>query len=565
VVQRHFTVGLFGGVMVFGLAGCQSQSIQPSFNSAAQSAPQLPPLPQAPQIQVYMNQNPAASYAEPYRQQTRPGDNLEQHIIDAIATARTSVEVAVQEFRLPGIAQALRDRHQAGVNVRVILENTYSRPLSQLTPATTANLTERGQQRFQEARQLIDLNGDGSLSPDEIQQRDALVILDRARIPRIDDTADGSAGSNLMHHKFVVIDGQRVIVTSANFTTSDVHGDFKTFKSRGNANNLLDFNSPGLAQLFRQEFDLMWGDGVGGKPDSLFGSKKPARPAKRVMVGSVPVQVQFSPNTPATPWKNTSNGLISKILNRAKQSISMALFVFSDQQLVDGLQPLHHRGVAIKTLIDPSFMYRSYSSGLDMLGVRVIENCQYDAEHRPWNPAIATVGVPRMPPGDLLHHKFGIVDQRTVVTGSHNWTAAANTGNDETVLVIHSPIVAAHYQREFERLYQPAILGIPPAIRKKVAQQARDCANQAIERQRTEPTIPPLRQTQKMGAAASKMVNLNTASQAELEGLPGVGAGLAKRIIAARQQRPFNSLADFDQVSGVGPSLINRLKHQVTW
>jgi phosphatidylserine/phosphatidylglycerophosphate/cardiolipin synthase-like enzyme len=52
----------------------------------------------------------------------------------------------------------------------------------------------------------------------------------------------------------------------------------------------------------------------------------------------------------------------------------------------------------------------------------------------------------------LLHNKFGIIDQETVITGSHNWTEAANKGNDETVLVVHSAIVAAHYQREFERL-----------------------------------------------------------------------------------------------------------------
>jgi len=48
-------------------------------------------------------------------------------------------------------------------------------------------------------------------------------------------------------------------------------------------------------------------------------------------------------------------------------------------------------------------------------------------------------------------------------------------------------------------------------------------------------------------------VDLNTASQEELENLPGVGLKLAERIIAARQQRPFTSLAALDQVPGIGP------------
>ncbi|MEX0272364.1 ComEA family DNA-binding protein [Leptolyngbyaceae cyanobacterium UHCC 1019] len=60
-------------------------------------------------------------------------------------------------------------------------------------------------------------------------------------------------------------------------------------------------------------------------------------------------------------------------------------------------------------------------------------------------------------------------------------------------------------------------------------------------------------------------VNLNSASQAELETLPGVGPGLAKRIIAARQQKRFTSLADVDQVSGVGPKLLQKLKDKIIW
>ena len=69
-------------------------------------------------------------------------------------------------------------------------------------------------------------------------------------MPLLDDTADGSAGSGLMHHKFVVIDRQRVLTGSANFTSSGLHGDAGQTSSRGNVNHLLQLNSPELAQLF---------------------------------------------------------------------------------------------------------------------------------------------------------------------------------------------------------------------------------------------------------------------------------------------------------------------------
>ncbi|MGI0485639.1 helix-hairpin-helix domain-containing protein [Pantanalinema rosaneae CENA516] len=175
-----------------------------------------------------------------------------------------------------------------------------------------------------------------------------------------------------------------------------------------------------------------------------------------------------------------------------------------------------------------------------------------------------------------------------MITGSHNWTAAANTGNDETVLVIHNPVVAAHYQREFERLYTNAILGVPPAIRHKAAEQQRQCAKlqataaTAISGSPSDrppsPTPQVRRATTRPQQAANRTtvpaqrsphsnprVNLNTATQAELEALPGVGPSLAKRIIAARQRQPFRSLADLDRVSGVGPKLLTKLKDHVTW
>ncbi|NES06155.1 MAG: hypothetical protein F6K22_27125, partial [Okeania sp. SIO2F4] len=43
-----------------------------------------------------------------------------------------------------------------------------------------------------------------NISQDEINRRDALIILSNAGVPLIDDTADGSKGSGLMHHKFLV-------------------------------------------------------------------------------------------------------------------------------------------------------------------------------------------------------------------------------------------------------------------------------------------------------------------------------------------------------------------------
>jgi competence ComEA-like helix-hairpin-helix protein len=546
-------------LLTIGFALCgQQEEEQP------QLSPSLIPLPQDPLLQVYFNQSLTSSYTEPYRQQTRPGDDLEKLVMEAIASAESTVDVAVQEFRLPGIARVLSDRQRSGIKVRAIVEHMYSRPWSDFSAQELAKLPERERDRYQEFVQLADTNKDGKLSIDEINKNDALLIIKNAGIPIIDDTADGSKGSGLMHHKFVVIDRKKIILTSANFTTSDVHGDFKTPASRGNANNLLKVENAQLAQLFTQEFNIMWGDGPGGKPDSKFGVKKPFRPMQKIKVGDTTVTVQFSPTSKTLPWEKSVNSLINQNLGIAKKSVNLALFVFSAQRLANTLEIEAQRGVAVRALIDSNFIYRSYSEGLDMMGATLIEHCQLEADNRPWKQPLTTVGVPMLSMGDRLHHKFGVVDANTVITGSHNWSEAANHGNDETLLAIDSPVVAAHFEREFDRLYKGAILGVPLRIKQRIDARKKEC--ESVQAPSKSAIIARGNTANKFQIVdAKKLINLNTASQEELETLPGVGPKLAEKIMVARKQQPFTSLDDVARVQGVGEKILDRWRDRVTF
>jgi competence ComEA-like helix-hairpin-helix protein len=62
---------------------------------------------------------------------------------------------------------------------------------------------------------------------------------------------------------------------------------------------------------------------------------------------------------------------------------------------------------------------------------------------------------------------------------------------------------------------------------------------------------------QQLAAAKAKKIDLNSATQAELEGLKGIGASLAGKIIAAR---PFKSIDDLKNVSGIGQATFDDLK-----
>jgi phosphatidylserine/phosphatidylglycerophosphate/cardiolipin synthase-like enzyme len=430
---------------------------------------QVSKLPQDGSIQIYFNHNQAVEFTEPYRQKTRRGDDLAAKLVNEIDSARSQIDVAVQELQLPNIAQALVAKAQTGVKVRVILENNYSHPLSGLTASEIDTLTTREREHYQEFQQLVDIDRDGTLSQAEINQRDALIILRNGGIAIIDDTADGSKGSGLMHHKFMVVDGKETIVTSANWTMSDIYGDFSHPDSEGNQNNLVQIQSGELAQVFTNEFNLMWGDGTTGNPSSQFKARKPARPPVEILVGKTRVWVQFSPTSQQQAWEDSTNGSIGKLIGTSHDRVDLALFVFSEPGLGSILQSQDLKGVKIRGLIDRQFAYRDYSSALALMGADS-DRCQAVKTNV---RALDTIGVPTLPPGDLLHHKFAVIDRQTVITGSHNWSSAANHHNDETLLIIQdNPTVAAHFDREFDRLYQNAVLGLPEKLQRKGCRSA---------------------------------------------------------------------------------------------
>ena len=66
------------------------------------------------------------------------------------------------------------------------------------------------------------------------------------------------------------------------------------------------------------------------------------------------------------------------------------------------------------------------------------------------------------------------------------------------------------------------------------------------------------------GGSAGGLVNLNTASEAELETLPGIGPVTAQKILAWRAEHGrFTAVAELQEVSGIGPKTLAQLEPYV--
>ena len=423
-------------------------------------------------VKSYFNQNEQQTYIDPYRKIERKGDDLERIILDEIRSAKKSIFLAVQELRLPLVAQALIEKFNQGIDVRIVLEHNYNynaldlpappvNEESEATPPSSLNI-------------FIDTNRNGVLEKEELEARDAIYMIQKAKLPLIDDASDGTSGSGLMHHKFMIIDGKKTLVSTANFTLGCIHGDYHRPQSRGNANSLVVVNSVLFSKIFLDEFQQLWGNGRRGN----FGHKKTYRGPQRVMVQDTEIIVQFSPTSQRFNWNESVNGLISKQISEARKSVRAALFVFSDQRLANTMQDVQDKGASIGVIVEPGFAWRDYSELLDLAGTRMLgPKCTYEADNNPWSKPADEFGMARPADGDMLHHKFAVIDEQVTVVGSQNWTASANHVNDETLLVIKNRSVSESYSREYRRVKRTAFMGLPRWITAQIEKNERECAS----------------------------------------------------------------------------------------
>lgn len=429
---------------------------------------------------VYFNHKDNAFYYDPYRRGLlRKGDNLEKVLIDAVNSAKKTVYIAVYDFDLPLLAKALAEaKQQRKLDVRIILDNdTTNIHEYALKGAPTKIMSKNNGEneellkKIKNLRDNIDLNKDGNITLDERKERDALFIMENAKIPIIDDTHDGSAGSGLMHHKFTIIDDDQVVLSSSNYTWSCTHGDVNDARSIGNANSMIHFRSVGLNKFFKEEFMIMWGGRASNT--SKFGVNKPVRPIRSIAFGNSKIDLSFSPHRADVPYDKRPLGMIASLIDKSQRSTEIALFVYSEQNISNILEQKSRtiRGYNIKAVGDKRFYLRHYSDFLDMMGVQIKNstNCKPQENNHVWEkPLINAAGVTNLGEADKFHHKFALIDNKVLAYGSLNWSQASDETNDEFFLIIRDPYIVNSYRKGLNHIYQNTYWGLSPGQKEQI-------------------------------------------------------------------------------------------------
>jgi competence ComEA-like helix-hairpin-helix protein len=68
---------------------------------------------------------------------------------------------------------------------------------------------------------------------------------------------------------------------------------------------------------------------------------------------------------------------------------------------------------------------------------------------------------------------------------------------------------------------------------------------------------------QARAGSSTGVVNVNTASAAQIALLPGIGIAKARAIIARREQKPFKTVDDLLAVKGIGKALLSKVRGRV--
>ena len=246
-----------------------------------------------------------------------------------------------------------------------------------------------------------------------------------------------SSAYAIMHNKFVIFDANHadpnrpwVWTGSTNWTELQIEGP--------DQNNAIAIQDQALALAYKLKFDEMWGSSTltPNLIQSKFGPYKTDNTPHTFIIGGKTVESYFSPSD------DTNTHIISSI-NTANSDIDIATMLITRSDITSALLDKFNSGMTNINLVTDT----QNPSGNQFLAIQA---------------SLSPYHVVKSSFSGIMHHKFMVVDNfdptsdPLVLLGSHNWSTAAQTKNDENTLIVHDANIANQYYQSFAYLYLQA-------------------------------------------------------------------------------------------------------------
>jgi len=146
--------------------------------------------------------------------------------------------------------------------------------------------------------------------------------------------------------------------------------------------------------------------------------------AADLTLNNASIRVFFSP-------KDGCTDAINKVLVQARQEILVQAYSFTSAPIAKALVNAHKRGVKVQAILDKSQRSEKYTSATFLTNAGI--PTYIDDKHA------------------IAHNKVMIIDREIVITGSFNFTKAAEEKNAENVLIIKDKALAKVYIENWEK------------------------------------------------------------------------------------------------------------------
>lgn len=293
-----------------------------------------------------------------------PYDDTETRVLSELGRATKSLRLAFFNIRLDKVKSLLAAKVNAGVDVHVVLDK---------------------KQQDQVYNTMFE----------DLQAVGVPVTL-------VENT---SAADATVHDKFSIIDGERVLSGSANYSYTALNVSDET---------LLLLEDADIAGRFATEFDELIAKG----------SDK-----------SAPYTTEKLKS-----FMGPEDSLVSKLvdaIDAAKDTVVVAMFDMNASALVNALIAAKQRGVNVVVILDKKQANDAFGTA---------------------DEALLSAGVPvvlALNSGSSqaeMHSKYMVVDHALTFVGSNNWTNLGSYYNDENLVIVDDAMLAARAEGNFAQL-----------------------------------------------------------------------------------------------------------------